>query len=129
MKKFAVISLICIYALATMGFSLKEFYCCGELKTVSFAIETSAIEKCSKNEPKSDNCCKNKFQYFKVKDNHVKAAQEILPAQFSADISIHFPSFQELVSYSQNTYFTYHSHAPPLHNGVPVYLSNCVFTI
>ncbi len=43
MKKLAAISLICIYGLATMGFSLKEFYCCGKLKTISVTLAKDEI--------------------------------------------------------------------------------------
>ncbi len=129
MKKFTVIPLICIYALATMGFSLKEFYCCGKLKTVSLAIETTATEKCGKGDSKSDDCCKNKYQFFKVEDNHVSAAKTILQGSFVSILDTQFPALQD-VSFScikENT--SYQSNAPPLHNGVPVYLSNCVFLI
>ncbi|MEO7462919.1 MAG: hypothetical protein ABIT96_09340, partial [Ferruginibacter sp.] len=125
----SVILLLGIYSLATMGFTLKEFYCCGKLKTVSVEMEAIATEKCSKDNSKSDDCCKNKYQVFKVNDNYVSASQVFLPPQFIVEVDIYFPSFQDNYSYSQQTKYSYQSHAPPLHNGVPVYLSNCVFTI
>ncbi len=129
MKKFTIISLICVYALATMGFTLKEFYCCGKFRSVSLSLAASENNKCEKGSSDNDRCCKNKFQYFKVKDNHVSAAQVILPAQFSAVLDIYYPAFQDIASCTQDAKFTYQSHAPPLYNGVRVYLSNCVFRV
>jgi hypothetical protein len=129
MKKFTVISLLCIYALATMGFSLKEFYCCGKLKSISLTITDDGKAKCKNGDSNTDGCCKNKFQYFKVKDNHVLASQAIVPLQLISGLDTYFPSFQDIAPSSQEKKFTYQSNAPPLHNGVPVYLSNCVFII
>ncbi|MEO6556116.1 MAG: hypothetical protein ABIN92_01270 [Ferruginibacter sp.] len=129
MKKISVISLLCLYALATMGFSMKEFYCCGKLKSISLTLADDGKAECNKGDSNTDGCCKNKFQYFKVKDNHVTAAQVIMPAQFSAVLDTCFLSFQGIAFCIQETKFTHQSHAPPLYNGVPVYLSNCVFVI
>ena len=129
MKKIILILLICSYSLATMGFSLKEFYCCGKLKTVSLAIETTTTEKCSKGDSTSDDCCQTKYQFFKVKDNHVSAAKTILQGSFVSILDTQFPALQDgsFSCIKENT--SYQSNAPPLHNGVPVYLSNCVFII
>lgn len=112
-----------------MGFSLKEFYCCGKLKTVSLAIETSATEKCSKSDSTSDDCCQNKYQFFKVKDNHVSAAKTILQGSFVSILNTQFPALQDVSFSCIKENISYQSNAPPLHNGVPVYLSNCVFII
>ncbi len=112
-----------------MGFSLKEFYCCGELKSISLTIADDGKAKCKNGDSNTEGCCNNKFQYFKVKDNHVSAAQVILSPQFSADLDIYFPAVQGVASCTPIAKVTYQSHAPPLHNGVPVYLSNCVFII
>ena len=38
MKKAAVILLISIYTLSTFGFCLKEFYCCGKLKSITVIL-------------------------------------------------------------------------------------------
>jgi hypothetical protein len=129
MKKLAIISLLCIYALATMGFSMKEFYCCGKLKSISLTIADDGKAKCKNGDSNTEGCCKNNFQYFKVKDNHVSAAQVILPAQFPAVLDTYFPAFHVITSCTQEAKVTYQSHAPPLYIGVPVYLSNCAFRI
>lgn len=129
MKKITIISLFFIYALATMGFSLKEFYCCGKLKSVSFSITGESSAKCKNGDTKTAGCCNNQFHYFKVKDNHVSSLQVALPAQFVVILDTFFPSFQNIVSSISEAKLTYQSHAPPSYNGVPVYLSNCVFRI
>ncbi len=98
MKKITIIFLFCIYALATMGFSLKEFYCCGKLKSVSFSISSDNKAKCNKCDTKTAGCCNNQFHYFKVKDNHVSALQIDVPLQFIAILESFFPTFQEIAS-------------------------------
>jgi hypothetical protein len=112
-----------------MGFSLKEFYCCGKLKSVSFSITEDSNAKCKNGDTKNAGCCKNQFHYFKVKDNHVLAVQISLPTQFVAVSDTFFPSFQDIPSSTPEAKLNYQSHAPPSYNGVPVYLSNCVFRI
>ncbi|MEO8110480.1 MAG: hypothetical protein ABI594_10625 [Ginsengibacter sp.] len=128
MKKLAAISIILIYALATMGFSLKEFYCCGKLKTISITLANEE-KSGSKDDSKSDHCCKNKYQYFKVKDNHVNAAHISFTAKhFTSPLPDYFST--EVITFpSQIISFDYRSNAPPLHGHVPIYISNCVFLI
>jgi hypothetical protein len=112
-----------------MGFSMKEFYCCGKFKSISLTFADDGKAKCKNGDSDTDGCCENKFQSFKVKDNHVSAVQVILPAQFFADLDINFHSFEEIISFSQKSKVAYQSHAPPLYTGVPIFISNCVFRI
>jgi len=129
MKKFTIISLICVYALATMGFTLKEFYCCGKFQSVSLSLAASENNKCEKGSNDNDRCCKNKFQYFKVKDNHVISAQLSLPINLFAGLHLYNPSLQNIIFFPQKNTVAYSSNAPPLHYGVPDYIFNCVFRI
>lgn len=129
MKKLAIISLLCIYALATMGFSLKEFYCCGKLKSISLTLADDGKAKCKNGDSNTDGCCKNKFQYFKVKDNHLASAHEATALNSFSELptivsSYHFISFP-----TQQVDVINGSHAPPLYTGVPIFISNCVFLI
>ena len=128
MKKAALILLICIYSLATMGFSLKEFYCCGKLKSITFSLTQEAKDKCGKGNEKG-SCCKSKFQFFKVKDNHVSAHQADLPVKSFVDLYFYPPSFQDIFLISQRSTIAYRSNAPPLHSGIPIYIYNRVFRI
>lgn len=129
MNKIAIILLLSIYALATMGFSVKEFYCCGKLKSVTISITEESNLKCAKDDMKSMGCCSNQFHYFKVKDNHIVKAQVESPAPLIAELNFAVPSFQQIHSFVMEPTPTHKSFSSPPHNGVPVYLSNCVFII
>lgn len=128
MKKAVLILLICIYSLATMGFSLKQFYCCGKLKTTTISLTPNAEHKCAKGNEKS-GCCDNKYQFFKVKDNHITADQVTSPAKHFVDLHLYTPSFEDISFASQKPTLAYRSNAPPLHSDVPIYITNCVFRI
>ncbi|OJY97492.1 MAG: hypothetical protein DI535_21905 [Citrobacter freundii] len=128
MKKAAIILLICVYSLATMGFSLKQFYCCGKLKSVTFSLLQEAKDKCGNGDDKT-GCCDSKFQFFKVKDNHISADQADFPFKHFIDLHLYTPSFQDISFVSQKTTIAYRSNAPPLHQGVPIYIYNCVFRL
>ena len=128
MKKVAIILLLSIYAISTFGISLKEFYCCGKLQSVSLSFHFDENVKCSKSDDKS-NCCKTKFQFYKVRDNHF--ASHIVNKQVKEVIDL--PSFLPYNKvYSFNVLqigLANSDHAPPLYNCVPTYISDCVFLI
>ena len=128
MKKVSLILLICIYSLATMGFSLKQFYCCGKLKSISISITQETNQKCSKGNEKS-GCCDNKYQFFKVKDNHITADQVSTPVNHFIDLYLYTSSFQDITFATQKPTIAYRSNAPPLITSVPIYIYNCVFRI
>ena len=128
MKKVAAIFIIGIYAISSLGFSVKEFYCCGKLKSVTLSLHEDGSKACSKNESK-DKCCQTKFQSIKVKNSHLASTilvnctndfQPILPFT-----PIHAVKFVGAVPVSDSN----RSHAPPLHPGIAVYISNCVYRI
>jgi hypothetical protein len=92
-------------------------------------IEKSKCPKCGISKKKCKGCCKNKYQYFKVKDSHVSAVHVDLPDIHVDVISSLHPSFEQKFFVSEKSAIAYQSHAPPLHYGVPVYISHCVFRI
>ncbi len=124
MKKIAIILLINIYALSTFGFSLKQFYCCGKLKSVSVVLQETENAKWSKGD-----CCKTKFQHYKVKDNHF--ATDFLNTSVNHFYDLFsFPAYIQIIHSSfQQAKIANSTHAPPLHKGVPAYISNCVYRI
>ena len=128
MKKAAIILLICVYSLATMGFTLKQFYCCGKLKSITLSLIQEPKDKCAKGDDKT-GCCDSKFQFFKVKDNHISADQADFPVNHFVDLHLYTPSFQDISFVSHKATIAYRSNAPPLHTGIPVYISCCVFRI
>lgn len=128
MKKIVLILLISIYSLSTFGVSLKEFYCCGKLKSVTLTLANEGKEKCGKGDSKN-GCCKTKIQSFKVKDSHLAAAHLATPLKYYTELYNFTTSLQPVAFANCEAEVTNGSHAPPLYRGVPVYISNCVFRI
>lgn len=128
MKRLCVILLLCFYSLATMGFGLKQFYCCGKLKSVTLLLVHEAKDNCGKGDDKS-GCCDHKYQFFKVKDNHVSACRADFPVKHFVDLPLYTPSFHDISFVSQKTTTAYKSNAPPIHRGNTIYLYHCVFRI
>jgi hypothetical protein len=127
-KKFTAILLLSIYSASTLGLSLKSFYCCGELKSVTVSITQDEQQKCTNDDGMSD-CCKTKYQFFKVKDNHVAADIISTPVLHFINLCL-FPSSFHIINYpSQEIYIASLSNAPPLLHTVPGYIFNCVFRI
>ena len=64
MRRFLIIAILFIYSIASFGVTFNYFYCCGKLKTVSFAVnndEKSCVTKSKKG------CCNNKTFTVKLK--------------------------------------------------------------
>lgn len=129
MKKVLLSLLICLYGLSSFGISIREFYCCGKLKSVSFSFVQEAKEKGAKCESDNGGCCKTQHKFFKVKDNHIASYYEVNAANHFVFLNCLTPEFK-LPSYLSNqTTADNRSHAPPPNSGVPVYISNRVFRI
>lgn len=122
MKKFLSILLILIYSTATFGMTVKEFYCCGKLASVSISFNADSKKTCG-NKVKSGGCCKTKFHFSKIKDNHQAADALKLPVKHIAHLDIYLP-----VLNSDNTSIAQVNtasgvHDPPiLHSSTPVYI-------
>ena len=128
MKKITAILLLSLYSLSTLGLSLKSFYCCGDLKSVTVSLTQDEQKQCSNGDDKSD-CCKTKYQFFKVKDNHFVADHVSSPVKHFVELNL-FTSTFRIVNYpSEQIYVANKSNAPPLLHGVPDYIFNCVFRI
>ena len=111
-----------------MGFSLKEFYCCGKLKYTSISLTPTDWHKCDKDKD-VNGCCNNTYQFFKVKDKHITADPVKTPFKYFVDLDLYTPLVQDISFASQKPSIAYRSHAPPLHTGVPIYIYNCIFRI
>jgi hypothetical protein len=114
--------------MSTLGLSLKSFYCCGKLESVTVSISQHEQKTCANDDGTSD-CCKTKYQFFKVKDNHV--AGDVISAPVLHFINFHlFPSSFQVINYSsEKVDLANLSNAPPLLHTVPDYIFNCVFRI
>jgi hypothetical protein len=127
-KKITVILLLCIYSFSTLGLSLKSFYCCGNLKSVTVSITQDEQKKCANGDDTSD-CCKTKYQYFKVKDNHFAGDHLDCSLKHFVELNLFTSSFQVINYHSEQINIAHQSNAPPLIHAVPDYIFNCVFRI
>lgn len=129
-KKFALILLILSYSISIFGMSVKKFYCCGKLKSISVLFQNTGQKENTKNSATfGNNCCKTTYQNFQVKDNHFASADVNLPAKYFTPITTVFNLFSSSTFTLQKVNCTYQSHAPPLFRHIPIYLSNRVFRI
>ena len=126
-RKSVLILLLTIYALSSFGIGIKQFYCCGKLKSTDIRFVEQDNKKCG-NGDESDGCCKTKYQVFKVKDFHVAAEAINIPAKFFTDLHV-LTSPIEIVALSiESKSITDPIHGPPPLN-VPIYIFNCVYRI
>jgi hypothetical protein len=129
MKKASLLILIVLYAVSSFGIGIRAFYCCGKLKSIQFSFVQEAKDKTANGENKKGDCCKTTHHFFKVKDNH-KAADNVY-AIAKPVIQLHEPGsiFNAPLYFTGQVAVSYHSHAPPIPAGVPLYVSNRVFLI
>ena len=88
----------------------------------------NAKQQCGKGNDEG-GCCSYKYQFFKVKDNHISADQTNSPVKYFVDLHLYVFWFEDISFASQKTTIVYRGNAPPLNPDVPLYIYNCVFTI
>ena len=128
MKKVALILLICIYSLSTLGIGVRQFYCCGKLESTDITIVQTKAE-CGKSESEGTGCCNSKFKSLKVKDYHITSDANKGLVKFFSYLDLQSLEFQDrkpshALSCQANT-----GHAPPLSRNVPIYVFQCIYRI
>ena len=128
MRKILSILLLLLYTTASFGLSAKQFYCCGQSKSISFILQQDIDVKYSK-----DRCCKNQFNNLKVKDTYILLSQFGNPAKYFTNLFLpnnlvvfylgQVPAIHERVAIANP------ANAPLLHGGVPTYIFNCTYRI
>ena len=78
MKKALSILSAFIFLLSSSGFSINAHYCKGKIKSVNIAFSDNIKSCCGKKKMAKD-CCKNKTQVVKIKDNYIPAQIVISP--------------------------------------------------
>ena len=127
-KRLSLIFLVCIYTTATFGIGVKSFYCCNKLKSTTLSFAPS-LENTCKQKTSVRNCCKTKYQFCKVNDSH-QASVTVSAPENGFEQLVFTPSFYSINPIAQLTIFVAnYSHAPPLHNGIPIYIFDCVYRI
>ena len=128
MKKLLSILLLTIYSVATFGMSVKQLYCCGNLKSVSISINIADKEK-NEKQTKNNGCCKTKYHSFKVKDNHITSNKIILTEKQFVYI-FNYPVALTSIIFPNSTPDSFNTiHGPLFSSGVPLYVYNCIFRI
>ncbi len=120
--------MLIIYTSATFGFSVKQFYCCNKLKSTSIAFTSSEDKKCGMDD-KMDNCCKTKYQFFKIKDAHFSEGNTTDLVNCFTLAHFYKPFFEQVVFTYPQTIVANYCYPPPLRNAIPIYLLVSVFRI
>jgi len=130
MKKAAIILLICIYSLSSFGIGIRQFYCCGQLKSTDITfVQKESKGNCGKGEAMNSGCCQTKFTTLKVKDSHIVADDINSPVKHFADLHLFIPSFEPLAFVNQQMDIANPSHAPPPKQNIPIYILCCTYRI
>jgi hypothetical protein len=128
MKKISLILLILIYSISSFGIGIKQFYCCGKLESTTLSFLQVEKKKCDKDDGTS-GCCKTEFKSFKIKDSHVAAADISAPGTQIAELYLTVPVFEILALSKQTLVVANAAHAPPLQQGIPIYILDCTYRI
>ncbi|KIO78246.1 hypothetical protein TH53_04305 [Pedobacter lusitanus] len=129
MKKALSILLILLYTTASFGLSVKQFYCCGQLSSVSLDLEQSINEQHSESSEKG-RCCENQFR--NIKGSHILSAQSASPAKcLKSQFLLNFITlYQGLIPVTAEYLTAVHpGNAPPITGNIPVYILNCTYRI
>jgi hypothetical protein len=128
MKKLALIAMICMYAISSVGIGIKAFYCCGQLKSTSIGFIQQPNDNCGMdNEP--GGCCKTSFKSLQVKDSHVAADVIHFSAKHFIQAAICYHSFETGLFTANSIPTAHQTHAPPLLKDLPVYKLICSYRI
>ncbi len=128
MKKYALFIMLCIYTLSSLGFGVNSFYCCGILKSTGLTLGQSFTKGCSKGNEK-DGCCNNKFQSLQVKESYVASEKTSTIDQLYTILNFVTPALQVLPVSIPTITISYSTHAPPLRQQIPFYISYCVYRV
>jgi hypothetical protein len=128
MKKIIAIFLFTIYSLTTMGIGIRQFYCCGKLRSTSLTLVQETKEKCS-NSGAMKGCCKTKFKSLKVKAIHVTTDNAVTLNKSFTGYHLPVPAVEATISVTQPVIVANASHAPPPGQDIPVYILHCSYLI
>jgi hypothetical protein len=126
-KKLVVILFLTIYALSSFGFGVRQFYCCGKLKSTNISFIQETRKRCS-NGDEINGCCKTTYKTFKVKDSHFAADGINHLTKHFTDLHLIVPAFEVKALANEPKSIANSSHAPPFYK-VPIYIFNCVYRI
>jgi hypothetical protein len=127
-KKLGIIGLFLIYAAASIGISIKQFYCCNQLKSTSLAYTAVEESSCGMSHKMKD-CCKTKVTFLKSQDTHFAKTGSISMPSLEMHINTTaFFSIAPIIHY-KGTIAVPQSNPPPLQDGIPLYQFYCNYRI
>ena len=130
MKRVALILLIFIYSLSSFGIGIRQFYCCGQLKSTNVTfVQKELKENCGKGEAMNSGCCQTKFTTLKIKDSHIAADDVNSPVKHFTDLHLFTPLFEVMALANQQMDIANPSHAPPSSQDIPIYILCCTYLI
>jgi hypothetical protein len=104
LKKIAIIILLSVYSVSSIGATIHLHYCMGKFVNWSVTqVENDVCGKCGMKEDASkEGCCKDEHKEIKIKSEHQKAAlqSEVNKVFFTPVIVQPFPKFLLLNNYS-----------------------------
>jgi hypothetical protein len=127
-KRLGLILLFCIYAAASFGVSIKQFYCCNQLKSTTISYAAVEESGCGMSHKMKD-CCKTKVKFLKSQDTHfAKTGLTSMPSLEMHTSTNAFFSITPIIHY-KGSIAVPQSNPPPLRDGIPLYQFYCNYRI
>ncbi|WP_026764873.1 MULTISPECIES: HYC_CC_PP family protein [Sediminibacterium] len=129
MKKWGLIVLLTIYATASFGVSIQQFYCCNQLKSTSISFVPAEENSCGMKHKMKD-CCKTKVKFVKQQDTHFAQSAKTVTPFLEHYEPLHFFTDAEITELNSGNQLNSPIHGPPLiHSGVSLYQFYCNYRI
>ena len=129
MKRIFLILFSVLYLFTVSGFALNLHYCGGKLRTISVAFDVDEENCCGSKKMKKKDCCKNDFQFIKIKDDQQNIHSVKVPPNDFKQLALFvlYVNEQTFSTPESKSYTDYYS--PPLIPKDPLYLQNRVLMI
>ena len=129
MKKWGLIVLLTIYATASFGVSIQQFYCCNQLKSTSIRFVPAEENSCGMKHKMKD-CCKTKVKFVKQQDTHFGQTAKTVVTFFEQAEPIHFFPNTDFIAFNSGINPNKPIKGPPLiYSGVSLYQFYCNYRI
>jgi hypothetical protein len=128
MKKITAILLLSIYSLTTLGIGIRQFYCCGKLKSTALTLVQEVKEKCG-DTGSMKGCCKTTFKSLKVKGSHLTTGNAVSFNKYFTELQLPAPVTAVALLHSSVIVTANTSNAPPARQNVPAYILHCAYLI
>jgi len=129
MKKIAIIFLLFLYLIPTIGFSVSAHYCGGKMTSLSLKLVDNHKCPCGSKKMK-EGCCKDETKTFNLKNDQQKTTSVTCNFKRTTDLQLFFTDDLNLVYRFPIVQKSFaHSTHPPDNLRQPLYLLNQVFRV